>query len=140
MNPNDEAYSEFVDSVEQCVQDVAEQHDIDTDVTVEKGGVTTVSISGEFAEGKPIHLTTAITADIERAIGSFEGFGANPEVDLPGREAVRPRLSTRGGTGPRNDAGVQTEVEEVEDQLERGPVGPLRSKEELAQECERMSK
>lgn len=140
MNPKDDTYREFVDSVEKCVRELAEQHGIDVEVVVEKGEVTLVSFRGELDEGKPIQLTTIASADLARNLRRVsDQVGVNEAIDLHGRDPVPSGFSTEGKGGALADAGAELEQDELPDLSHRHVERVIRSKEEIAHECERLS-
>lgn len=150
MNPEDSTYMEFVEAVEECVRELADEHGIEADVTVEEGEISIVSLTGETEDGKPIEMSTAVSADLAENLHAItDQIGVNDAVDLPAGDAVLPRLSTEGRNGLQADFGDRPGADhhqqpEFEDRIEQRQeqtvpnTRPLRSKEEIAHECDRL--
>lgn len=136
MNPDDQTYQEFVESVVECVEEVAEQHGIEAEVTTEEGEIAIVSVRGELEEGKPVELSTAISSDLKQNLVPIaEQVGVNEKVDFPEAEAIRPKLTTGGRVG--DDGGPFEESLETERVVRAAK--PLRTAEEIEHECDRLS-
>lgn len=136
MNPDDPTYQEFVESVVECVEQVAQQYGIEADVTTEEGEISIVAVRGELEEGKPVELSTAISADLKQnLIPIADHLGVNEEVNLPEDEAIRPKLTTGGRVG--DDGGPAEESLETEPTVQ--VAKPLRTVEEIERECNRLT-